>query len=826
MIRQTVKRVASVFRRRPWLLATPALPPVLAIASFQAAVAIWPYPAAIDRPPASSTWIVDRAGAPLAAYANRDGQWCQPLAAESISPHLMDAIVAVEDERYYQHGGVDWHAAAAAAWQDATSLSFRRGASTIAMQVQRLREPANHRSLLGKLAQAVRASQIERRADKCAVLVEYLNRAPFGGNLTGAGAASWRYFGRPCSSLSLGQAALLAGLPQSPNRLRPDRHRTLAAARRDHVLDRMLACNMISADQRREAAAEPIDATWHPLPQDATDNGLRPTLDRLAMAHTGTVVTRIDPDVQRRVATAGGAAVRAMAASHVSAVAVVVLDTQTSQCLAAFSRSTTDAKVDLTVRPRSSGSALKPFIYAAAFDAGACQPGTVLDDAPAAWSGYEPGDYDHRFDGPEPAAIALARSRNVPAVAMLSRVGLARVVGVMAGAGLETLARTPERYGLSLAIGGADVTPMELAGGYATLARGGTAQPVAMLCADTDDGPATIDRAVPDRAVPDRAVPDRAVPDRAVPEPGTPDRAVPEPGTPDRAVPEPATPDRAVPDPAVPEPATVDRAVPDRAVPDRAVPDRAVPDRAVPDRAVPDRATPDRAVPDRAVPDRAVPEPAVIDRSSPDRLRVSFNGGRVLRPSSCLQALQCLADPERTRAVWPAAVPLGVAWKTGTSSGHRDAWCAAVTPRRTVVVWMGNADGTGSDALVGQDVAAPLALRVMTTIDPGGPGFAPTPGLLVVRSPAVDRPAPEFAVVSPTDRQEIVRDPAERSDRQRVALRARSGGAVWWFVDGTPVGTAPAGEPVWWAPTAGGHEVRAADAAGHAAVVHVRVRTS
>ena len=827
MVQKTITRVASALRRHRWLWAVPVVPPVLAVVGFQAAVAFWPYPADADRPPRASTLIVDQAGAPLAAYANRDGQWCQPLSADAMSPHLLDAIVAVEDQRYYRHGGVDWRGAAAAAWQDATSLSLRRGASTIAMQVQRLRQPSAHRSLLAKVAQAMRACQIDRSADKRAVLVEYLNRAPFGGNLTGAGAASWRYFGKPCSSLSLGQAALLAGLPQSPNRLRPDRHPEAAMARRAHVLDRMLACGMITPDQRRDAGAEPIDAMWHPLPQDATDVGLRPTLDRLAMSHGGLLTTTIDPVAQRRVAIAADDVLHALASSHVSAAAVVVLDTRTSRCLASFSRSTSDANVDLTTRPRSSGSALKPFIYAAAFDAGVCQPGTVLDDAPTLWSGYQPGDYDHRYDGPEPAALALARSRNVPAVSVLDRTGVARVVGVMSGAGLATLARTPERYGLSLAIGGADVTPLELAGAYAMLARGGASASVVVLCdaADTDDGPATIDRAVPDRAVPDRAVPDRAVPDRAVPEPGTPDRAVPERAIPDRAVPDPGTPDRAVPDPAVPDRAVVDTPEPERAIPDRAVPDRAVPDRAVPERAVPDRAVPDRATPDRAVPERAVPEPAVIDRSAPDRLRVvSYARPRVLRRSSCLLALQCLADADRTRSVWPAAVPLGVAWKTGTSTGHRDAWCAAVTPRRTVVVWLGNADGSGSDALVGQDAAAPLALRVLSAVDPGGPGFAPDARLLAVRSPAVARPAADLVLTSPADQQEIVHDRGEAGDRQRVALRARSGGSVWWFVDGAPVGTASAGEPVWWEPTDGGHEVRVADAAGHVAVVHVRVR--
>ncbi len=703
-------------RRRRWLRRALASLLVLAgvsVGGFWAAVAWLPYPAGLARPPRASTEILDRDGRPLAAFASVDGQWCRPLPPADVSPHLMDAVVAVEDARFYQHGGVDWRSAAAAAWQDLTSRSLRRGASTIAMQLQHLRQPTPRRSLWGKLVQAVRACQIDRRLSKHDELVEYLNRAPFGGNLTGAGAASWRYFGRPCASLSLGQAALLAGLPQSPNRYRPDRHPAAARARRDHVLDRMVACGTITADERREAAAEPVDAVWHALPQDATDVGLRPTLGRLVRAYPGrTLRTTIDAAVQARAAAAADDAVRGQAASHVSAAAVVVLDTPTGDCLAAVSRSAGD--VDLTVSPRSSGSALKPFVYAAAFDAGVCGPGTILDDAPAAWAGYAPGDYDRRFDGPEPAATALARSRNVPALAVLSRVGVDRAVGVMGAMGLATVARTPDRYGLSLAVGGADVTPMELAAAYATLGRGGVATTAALVVeTQLSDGPEG------------------------------------------------------------------------------------------------------RAVARRS---RGTARP-----SGPPL--VGTSGGSVLRRSSCLQALECLADPDRTRAVWPAAVPLGAAWKTGTSSGHRDAWCAAVTPRRTVVVWLGNADGAGSDALVGQDAAAPLALRVVSAVDPGGPGFAPPPGFPGDGTATVVPAVASVVLVSPTDGQEIVRDPAVAADRQRVPLRARAtAGTVWWFVDGEPAGSSASDATAWWDPAVGTHEVRAVDASGHAVVVHVRVQ--
>jgi penicillin-binding protein 1C len=554
-----------------------------------------------------------------------------------------------------------------------------------------------------KILQAIRACQIEKQRSKQQIVVEYLNRAPFGGNLTGAGAASWRYFGRNCSNLSLGQAALLAGLPQSPNRLRPDRFPEAAAVRRDHVLDRMLACGMITAKQRNQAANEPIDAGWHPLPQDdPAEASLVPTLLRLQLEHPGqTIRTTLDPAIQQQAAAAVADQLKALSASHVTAAAVVVLDTASGECLAAVSRSDDSGHqsnaVDLTKRPRSSGSTLKPFIYAAAFDAGICTPRTMLEDSPVAWAGYEPSDYDREFAGPMLAADALAQSRNIPALMLLSKLHVDNGIAVMHGSGLVTLSRTPDRYGLSLVIGGAEVTPMELAEGYATLARGGVHRAAKLIADEQSNSPADLN---------------------------------------------------------------------------------------------------------------------------------------ILRSSSCLQALQCIAAPERTRRIFPDAADLAPAWKTGTSSGHRDAWCAAVTPRRTVVVWLGNTDGSGSDALVGQDAAAPLALRIITAVDrPHGEtlaSFAPPPDFLSQSQPAPAKlQSVELTMLSPVDREKILLDPSLPADQRRVALRARMIGGddaqLWWMIDNECIGVCQTGDVLWWNPVAGPHEVRVMDAQGRAATATVDV---
>ena len=346
--------------------------PILSAVAFFAAVAFLPYPERLDHPRPAGTFIEDRRGTPLAAFVATDEQWHLPLDSDQVSPHLLNAVIAVEDIDFYHHSGVNWKSAAAAAWQNVTSLRIRRGASTITMQVQRLRAPGPH-SFLYKIEQAVRAAQLEKRLTKQQILLEYINRAPFGGNLVGAGAASWRYFGRPCRDLSLAQAALLAAIPNSPNRYRPDLHPDQAKARRDLVLRRMTDLNMISESQRQQAAVEPLDAAWRPLPQLPASpslplaNAALPTLLSLARQFPGqSLRTTLDASIQQFAAEAAAAQLRQLEPCGVTAAAIVILDNPSAQCLAAVSISSDSAAVDLTRAPRSSGSTLKPFLYAAA----------------------------------------------------------------------------------------------------------------------------------------------------------------------------------------------------------------------------------------------------------------------------------------------------------------------------------------------------------------------------------------------------------------------------------------------------------------------------
>jgi penicillin-binding protein 1C len=652
-------------------------------AAFRAAVGCWAYPEGTAQLPPESARIVDRDGVPMAAFAADDGQWRVLLTEERIGPHLLNAIIAVEDARFYEHHGVDWKSAAGAAWEDLLHLSARRGASTLTMQLQRLRDPQPH-TFAKKIEQAIRAEQIESRSSKREILVEYANRAPFGGNLVGAGAASWRYFGRDCQQLSLGQAALLAGLPQSPNRLRPDRFPDRARVRRVHVLDRMLACGFITERQRDEAAGEPINASWHALPQDRPANGLPPAdgalpaLAGLAREHkAGLIRCTLDWRIQRQASLAARQRLQSLITSGVSAAAVVVLDTRSGQVLASVSLGAASPALDLTRRRRSTGSTLKPFIYAAAFDAGIYGPQSILSDSPAAWPGYEPSDFDRTFRGKLTAAEALAESRNIPAMIVLSKVGVQPAIGVMEALGLHGLAQNPGRYGLSLAIGGAEVSPLELAQAYASLGRG---------CATS----------------------------------------------------------------------------------------------------------------------------------------------KCLRPVACWQVLGALSEVNRTAAICPEAASSHVAWKTGTSSGKRDAWCAAVTRRYTVVVWMGNPHGDGSPALVGQEAAAPLALQLISLLDPSDDAWPEAPAGSSDPSVAIRMSPPPLIIVRPSQGERLAITSDLPLARQRVRLEAAPAdrtSKLWWFVDGKAL-EGPDRAEQWWEPAAGSHLIRVVNSDGQSASARVIVESA
>ena len=404
----------------------------------------------------------------------------RPLSA--MSPRVIQATVAVEDERFYLHPGVDPLSVARACL---TNLRRRRvvsGASTITMQVIRLLRPRPRR-LKAKLIEAFRALQLERELSKNEVLELYLNVAPYGGNCIGVEAASLRYFGKSARDLTLPEAALIAGLPQAPSRLRPDRRATLAKRRRDHVLDRMLTEGVVDADEHRQAKATPVTlAPPGALPFEAPHFARMVRRRRPAGGRVRSTLDRRIQGLCLRALREGVDRLRPGATNG----AVVVIENRPAAVRALvgscdFFSGADAGQVNGAMAPRSPGSALKPFVYALAFDAGAVTPASVLADIPCAVGEYRPRNYDRRFHGLVSAREALAASLNVPAVRLLGRVGEAALLRRLRRSGITTLDRPAGRYGLALALGSAEVTLFELTNAYAALARLGVYRPARLV---------------------------------------------------------------------------------------------------------------------------------------------------------------------------------------------------------------------------------------------------------------------------------------------------------------------------------------------------------
>lgn len=457
-------------------------------AAVAGAAALWgwvmlPLPEEMARPaPVPRVVIEDRGGLPLRSTRATDGSrggWT-PLAR--IDPRLVQAFLAAEDHRFFQHPGVDLRAVARAA-RDNLRGGRRAGASTLTMQTVRLLHPLP-RSWTGKARQAAWALRLDAHRDKDAILEEYLNRVPLGQASVGVSAAASLYFGASARELSLGQAALLAGIARSPSRDNPLVSPARARARRDVVLARMRALGLATADEVARARREPV------LPAEVRPAFLAPhfTTRVLQWAREeaegrepdGLLRTSLDLELQTLLEAEVRHTVRVLGDRGARHAAAVVLDNATGEVLAWVGspdfRAPQTGQVDMVVSPRQPGSALKPFLYALAFDRGHTAA-TVLPDVPRTFATslgpYRPQNYDRRFHGPVRAREALASSYNVPAVELAERVGVEPLLATLHRAGFASLSRDASHYGLGLALGNGDVTLVELANGYRALARRG-----------------------------------------------------------------------------------------------------------------------------------------------------------------------------------------------------------------------------------------------------------------------------------------------------------------------------------------------------------------
>jgi len=426
-----------------------------------------------------STTIVDRNGKLLRAYAMADGRWRLPIDARTgVDPGYLKLLLAFEDRRFYSHRGVDPLALGRAALQLVTRGQIVSGGSTITMQLARLMEPRRERSVYAKLRQMVRALEIERQLTKDQILDLYLALAPFGGNLEGVRAASIGYFGKEPKRLSLAEAALLVALPQSPETRRLDRHPDVARKARDRVLDRMVEDVGVSSEDAVQAKAVPVPRLRKPMPILAPHSS-----DQAIATVKDTPVIRLTLDTSLQKVLEALARDRAVALGSNISVALIAVDNESGDVLARVGSSDyfddrRAGQVDMTRAVRSPGSTLKPFIYGLAFEDGFVHPESLIDDRPIRFGSYAPENFDMTFQGTVPVRKALQLSLNVPAIALLDRVGASRLSSRLKQAGVNLVLPKDEAPGLAMGLGGVGITLQDLAQLYVGLARLGNTRPL------------------------------------------------------------------------------------------------------------------------------------------------------------------------------------------------------------------------------------------------------------------------------------------------------------------------------------------------------------
>lgn len=737
---------------------------VTAVAGFGVLWVLFPFDRSpLYQIPAGVTWS-DRDGVPLRVRLADGGFDSVPGYVYRNDDWIAKAVVAAEDRRFWSHPGVDPLAVVRSCKQTASAMRRISGASTLSMQLIRMSSP-HARTLSNKTIEAFRALQMERQIGKEEILSLYLNRAPFGANVIGVEAAARRYFAKGAHDLTLAEASLLAGIPQSPTRFHPVRHADAAMRRQAYVLARMVATKMITREQMDHSLALPLRFQPNHYPFQAPH--FCDMLARQSVAGATGVPTTLDLDLQLTAEESLAKLVPGLAADGIRGAAVVVLDVRTGGIRALigspdFRAHVRDAQVNAALARRSAGSTLKPFVYAMAFERGTHTPLSALYDVPERFSDYDPVNFDKGYRGVVTLRDALVQSLNLPAIEVEREVGQPAFHARLRELGLHTLTRPAEDYGLGLVLGNAEVTLLDLTNAYACLARGGIYQPW--------------------------------------------------------------------------------------------------------------RTTPARG------------GQAALTSGTPVLLS---KGTRVFSEETCWLISDMLGGDERAMRSTGTVADIRLArfaWKTGTSSGFRDAWTVAYNPEYAIGVWLGNSDGRASPALVGMKVAAPLVWEIIRRLYPdgNGPWFA-KPGAVETREVCAasgQTPCPNcpktvhdhaignvsryqtcevhrfsreavwpprvagflrsrgdagsmaantgLTITSPADGSTYlyVRDANPRGG-QRIPLTATAGDSsttLHWFVNDAYIGGSRSGGTVFWDLRTGTHRVVCSDSSGASRSIRIVVR--
>jgi len=422
-----------------------------------------------------SSVLLSEQGELLGARIAADGQWRFP-ASTHVPKKFRQAIIQYEDKRFTSHPGVDPLALARAFRQNIKAGRIVSGGSTLSMQVVRLSRHHPRRTYVEKAIEAVQTLRLELRYSKDQILALYAAHAPFGGNVVGLDTAAWRYFGRAADQLSWAESAMLAVLPNSPSLIHPGRHRQQLKQKRDALLQRLHQAGVLDATALKLAQLEPLPEKPLSLPRVAPH-----LLDSLAGRYgQSRFHSTLDANLQRKVSQLVQQHSHQLALQGIHNAAAIVIDHHRFDVRAYVgnSRSLPAANaplqhgyaVDIVRRPRSTGSLLKPFLYATMIEQSQILPSMLVPDLPTQYNGYRPENYDRRYRGAVPAREALARSLNVPAVRMLRQYGVDRFYDFLRNFGMTTLHRRAEDYGLTLILGGAEGTLWDMSSMYANLA--------------------------------------------------------------------------------------------------------------------------------------------------------------------------------------------------------------------------------------------------------------------------------------------------------------------------------------------------------------------
>lgn len=537
--------------------------------------------------PDYSTVVLDENGGILRVFLNQEEQWCFPP-SDSLSEKLKQAVIYFEDRHFYHHPGVNPLAIVRALEQNLSSGEVVSGASTITMQVARLMKPKK-RTYPNKWLEILQALKLEIKYSKDEILNIYLNHAPYGGNIIGYQAASYRYFGKPATALTWSEAAMLAVLPNAPGLISPTVNRKLLREKRDRLLKTLLEERVISEETYQLSLLEPLPVGSIPF-RMAAPHAAQFLKDKYS-DKSFVIRSTLNKSIQEQTEELLARQVQYLSRQGIRNGAALVVDTRTGEVKAYvgsqdFFDKAARGQVDGVQAVRSSGSLLKPFLYALCMDEGILLPQTVIKDIPSYYGSYSPANASLEYDGLVTAKQALIRSLNVPAIRLLYTHGQYQFYLFLKSAGLRSLFRSAEDYGLPLILGGAEVSPWDMAMMFRALARGGTFHPI------------------------------------------------------------------------------------------------------------------------RLTKEMAEPEQSTREND-------------LISPGACYLTLNILKELKRPgaeyyweqfRNQWP------LAWKTGTSYGHRDAWAVGVSPQWTIAVWVGNFDGEGTPNLSGAACAGPLLFDIFNSL--------------------------------------------------------------------------------------------------------------